>query len=204
MIRKVFVVIIAVFVILYLPFTQYKLTKFLDTGERLSPTKVIVVLGGGLRSDGSAGISTRERVNYGIILFKQGLGRCFIFTGGDKASGHVEAEEMYKLALKRGIPPKAIIREAQSSSTYENAVYTKKILLNYGIDDRVILVTSPYHMRRALYCFKKEGVKVLPAPVKNSEIYTYGFYQNLRNMRLLLHEYLALVYYRLRGYIQDI
>jgi len=200
-IKKAGVVIITVFVILYLPFTQHKLTRFLDVEEKLSPSRAIVVLGGGLRSDGSAGISTRERVDYGTILFEQGLGSYLILTGGDKASGQVEAEEMYKIALKRGILPEGIIKETQSSSTYENAIYTKKILLRYGIDDGVILVTSPYHMRRALFCFKKEGVEVLPAPVKNSEIYTYGFYQNLRNMRLLLREYLALVYYWVKGYI---
>jgi len=199
--KRTFVVVITVFVILYLPFTQYKLTKFLDIDGKLPSGEVIVVLGGGLKPDGSAGISTQERVNYGAMLFKKGLGTYLVLTGGDRVNSQVEADQMYKIALNRGIPPKKIIKEAQSLNTYENAVYTKKILLKYGINTKIILVTSPYHIRRALSCFKKEGFGASPAPVKNSEIYTYGFYQDFRNMRLLLHEYLALVYYRLMGYI---
>ena len=200
-VKRTTAIIIVVFVILYLPFTQYGLTKLLDAEGKLSPAKAIVVLGGGLRSDGNMGISTQERIDYGITLFEQELGSFLILSGGDGVSGHTEAEEMYKAALKDGVPPKMMIKESRSSSTYENAVYTRKILLRYGIDDDVILVTSPYHMRRALYCFNRLHIKALPAPVKGSEIYTYGFYQDLRNMHLLLHEYLALFYYWLKGYI---
>ncbi len=168
---------------------------------KISHAEAIVVLGGGLRPNGDMGVSTRERIEYGIALFKQGLGNHLILSGGNAVSGCTEAEKMFREALKDGIPPKMIIKESKSSSTHENAIYTRKILLQYGIDGKVILITSPYHMRRALLCFEKEHIDVIPAPVKDSEIYIYGFYQDLRNMHLLLHEYLALFYYWLKGYV---
>lgn len=190
-----------IFGILYLPITQYHLTKVLTVRENLHPAEAIVVLGGGLKPGGSLGISTRERVDYGIHLFKVGFGEYLILSGGDKASGRVEAEKMYKLVLNKGIPSQVVLKESGSSNTHENALYTKKILSRYRIEEKIILVTSPYHMRRALLCFKQQGVEVLPAPVKNSEIYTYGFYQNLRNLELLMHEFLAFAWYEYVGWI---
>jgi len=101
---------------------------------------------------------------------------------------------MYEIALDKGVATEVMIKEAKSSNTYENAVYTKRVLRQRGIKGEIILVTSPYHMRR-------QGFKVLPAPVKESEIYRFGFYQNLRNIRLLLHEFLGLAYYYCLGRI---
>jgi len=203
--KKIFfgtgVTVLIVFVILYLPFTQYKLTQVLNVEENVHPAKAIVVLGGGLKSDGSLGISTRERVRYGVFLFKLGFGDYLILSGGDEVNGKLEADQMYKMALNEGIPPEAVIKEDNSLNTHENAIYTKKILSRYGIEEKVILVTSPYHIKRALFCFRRQGIKVLPAPVKNSEIYTYGLYQSLRNISLLVHEFLALAWYRYTGRI---
>jgi len=177
--KKIFfgtgVTVLIVFGILYLPFTQYKLTQVLNVEENVHPAKAIVVLGGGLKSDGSLGISTRERVRYGVFLFKLGFGDYLILSGGDEVNGKLEADQMYKMALNEGS--------------------------RYGIEEKVILVTSPYHIKRALFCFRRQGIKVLPAPVKNSEIYTYGLYQSLRNISLLVHEFLALAWYRYTGRI---
>lgn len=203
--RKVFfttgTAVLVVFVILYLPFTQHKLTKILSVEEELLFAEAIVVLGGGLRSDGSPEISTLERTNYGLFLLKAGFGNYLILSGGVKASDRVEADEMYKIALDKGVSPETLLKEGRSSNTYENALYTKELLSQHNIKGKVILVTSPYHMKRAIFCFRKQGVEVLAAPVVNSEIYTYGFYQNLRNLRLLMDEFLALVYFHCTGWI---
>ena len=203
--KKIFFIIglafLITFCILYLPFTQYKLAGILSIEEDIRSAESIVVLGGGLKSDGTPGVSTRERVSYGAFLFKVGFGDYLILSGGAVEDNQVEAEKMYEIALAKGVSPKVILKELYSSSTYENALYTKELLFQYNIKGEVILVTSPYHMRRALYCFKKQGIEVFPAPVKNGEIYTYGFYQSLRNVRLIMHEFLAFIYYKYSGWI---
>ena len=199
--RNFLVAVVISFSILYLPFTQRELAEILNVEEVLQPSEAIVVLGGGLKRDGTLGVSTKERVSYGVFLFKQGLGKYLILSGGDRVAGKIEAEEMYEIALDKGVATEVMIKEAKSSNTYENAVYTKRVLRQRGIKGEIILVTSPYHMRRALCCFKEQGFKVLPAPVKESEIYRFGFYQNLRNIRLLLHEFLGLAYYYCLGRI---
>ncbi|MBE0478007.1 YdcF family protein [Candidatus Aerophobetes bacterium] len=195
------IVFLIVFATLYLPFTQYQLTKILTVEEDIYPARAIVVLGGGLSPDGSLGKSTQERLNYAVHLFKLGFAEYLILSGGDREDDKMEADQMYEMVLSKGIASWTILKEPYSLNTYENALYVEEILSHYRIEGEIILVTSPYHMRRALLCFKQKGIEVLPAPVKNSEIYTYGAYQSFRNLRLLVREILAFVWYGYRGWI---
>lgn len=66
-----------------------------------------------------------------------------------------------------GVPATAIVREGRSLSTRENAVYTAE-LLHKHTGETVVLLTSDFHMRRAVACFRKAGVKVLPRPAPDA------------------------------------
>jgi uncharacterized SAM-binding protein YcdF (DUF218 family) len=69
--------------------------------------------------------------------------------------------------------------------------------------NRVLLVSSPYHMRRALLSWHKTapGVKVIASPVSKSQFYTHEGAANLDQIRGITHEYAAIVAYWLRGWI---
>jgi uncharacterized SAM-binding protein YcdF (DUF218 family) len=68
---------------------------------------------------------------------------------------------MKKWALRLGVPAAAIIEEARSRTTYENAVESSRLLRENA---SVLLVTSAYHLPRAVGLFTKQGLKVTPAP----------------------------------------
>jgi len=68
--RNFLVAVVISFGILCLPFTQRELAEILNVEEVLQPSEAIVVLGGGLKRDGTLGVSTKERVSYGVFLFK--------------------------------------------------------------------------------------------------------------------------------------
>lgn len=184
--------------VLYFPPTQWLLASFLTLEGKLEPCEAVLILGGGLREGGSLGKSTEERIRYGVSLYKKGLVKWVVVSGGYRVGGVTESEAMEEEAKFLGVPQKFILKEENSFSTYSQAKNLKKILPSQG---KFILVTSPYHMRRAFACFGKEGLKVIPAPVKRSEIYTCGPLQNLRNLKLIFREFLALGYYHLKGYI---
>jgi len=57
-----------------------------------------------------------------------------------------------------GIPRQDIIIEAQSKNTYENAIFSAKIIKEEFQDPNLLLITSAWHLPRAERCFHKAGV----------------------------------------------
>ncbi|MGZ3767814.1 MAG: YdcF family protein [Mucilaginibacter sp.] len=70
-----------------------------------------------------------------------------------------------KVVLKEfNFPDSTILIEKKSRNTAENAAYTKESLAKAHLSPPYLLVTSAFHMRRAVYIFKKAGVDVIPSP----------------------------------------
>ena len=72
---------------------------------------------------------------------------------------------------------------------------------NYPNLKNILLVTSGAHIKRSEMVFKKAGFRVLPAPVHNSESVYYANDNYLTNLNAAIHEWVGLIYYRLRGRI---
>ncbi len=104
---------------------------------------VIVVLGGG----------SRERPERTAELFKEHVAPRII------VSGYGDCEINRHLLVAAGVPAKVIEVENQSKTTRENARFTIKLLREQKLK-RVILVTSWYHSRRALACFRHDAPEI--------------------------------------------
>mgnify|MGYP001602518540 CR=1 FL=1 len=129
----------------------------------------IVVLGGGvagkgtLRPTNELSPASIQRTMCGADLYAKGFAPRIIFAGGDASifgEGPQEGVEMQRLAMRLGIPEDATVVEGRSRTTYENAVATKQIL---GTSS-VLIVTSAYHIPRALGLFRKQGLDTTPYP----------------------------------------
>jgi uncharacterized SAM-binding protein YcdF (DUF218 family) len=123
------------------------------------------------------------------------------------SSGYVfafrEADVMRELAVSRGVPASAIILETKAANTYENVVFVRGILDRRGWRS-ILLVSSPYHMRRALLTWRKMApeITVVPSPVPQSQFYSpHSKGASLEQMRGILHEYLAIIAYWWQGRI---
>ena len=66
--------------------------------------------------------------------------------------------------VKLNMPDSCIITEDSSRNTFENASFSKKLLLARHLQPPYLLVTGAFHMRRALYIFEKNGISVVPYP----------------------------------------
>jgi uncharacterized SAM-binding protein YcdF (DUF218 family)/glycosyltransferase involved in cell wall biosynthesis len=161
----------------------------------------VVVFAGGVGESGKAGGGFQERVTQAIDLYKAGHAPRLIFS-----SGYVftlrEAEVMKAVAVDNGVPADAILLEEHAANTYENVVLTNRILEQHRWS-RILLVSSPYHMRRAVLTWKKvaPGVTVIAAPVPQSQFYTHERGASLEQIRGILFEYAALVGYWWRGWL---
>lgn len=113
-----------------------------------------IVLGAGLRIDGSLTDLAVERVDHAIEIFDS-TNISLLFSGGKTPYG-IEAETMSIYARELGHGGKVLI-EDKSTSTYENARFSDRLLDERDEEvNSIILVTSSFHSRRALATFKKQ------------------------------------------------
>jgi uncharacterized SAM-binding protein YcdF (DUF218 family) len=162
---------------------------------------VIVVLAGGVGESGRAGGGYQERVKHAVALYREGHAPRMIFSSG-YVFAFPEAELMKELAVSHGVPASAIILETKAENTRESITSVAQVLSASGWR-RVLLVSSPYHMRRALLVWHKTApdVRVVPAPVTESQFYAHGSGATLDQMRGIFHEYVAIGAYWWRGWI---
>jgi uncharacterized SAM-binding protein YcdF (DUF218 family) len=72
--------------------------------------------------------------------------------------GMKEGKYLKRYLYYFNIPEKDFIMESESKNTHENADFTKLILDKEQIKGNYLLITSAFHMRRSLGCFKKAGI----------------------------------------------
>lgn len=165
----------------------------------------IVVFAGGVGESGKAGQGYEERIYHAAELYRQGYADKLIFSSGYSYFLE-EALVMKAVAVSLKVPEASIILEDKAKSTYENIKFTKEILDNKKIDS-ILLVSSPYHMRRALLVFNKvaRDIKVTCVPVPNSVFYVQpqkGWKKiKPEQVKAILHEYLGIIFYWVRGWV---
>ena len=99
---------------------------------------------------------TGPRVATAVDLWKQGYAGVLVFSGGslDPASAP-SAELMKRQAVRLGVPEEHIIVEPEAATTQQNARLVAQLMSEGGLRS-AILVTSPYHQRRASMHFARE------------------------------------------------
>ena len=106
-----------------------------------------------------------DRLLQAIDLYKKGKIKKIFFVGGSGRILHPELKEgplVKKYLLTIGIPESDLIVETESNNTRENALFTKAILDKDGIHGKYLLITSAFHMRRSMGCYKKAGIEATP------------------------------------------
>jgi len=179
-------------------------TQFHDWGAR----NVIVLLG-----DGTS-VSDRQTVEvplygYGRVVRAAELYRdcrqrsadCrILISGGDPMHNGQSEAAAYALQLRAlGVAPADLILEPRSRNTWENAQYTAALLRHAPPYDRLVLVTSGYHLRRGTEYFGRFGLA--PQPVRAEYLSVLAAVmptaENFQCMDLALHEYAGLWRHRL-------
>ena len=108
-----------------------------------------------------------DRLVEGLYLKNSGRVSHLIITGGNNrpdASNFTEAKWVKKIMLEMNYPDSTVLIDQRSTNTNENAIFTKQLLDSAHLKPPYLLVTSAFHMRRALYIFKKKGIPVIPYP----------------------------------------
>ena len=119
---------------------------WLDVSDPLAKADAIIAISG----------DTGARTDTAVALWKQGYAPLLIFSGGSSDPQSVaSAELMKRSAVAAGVPANAIAVEGASATTEENAERVAELMKARGLVS-AILVTSPYHQRRAAMLFERE------------------------------------------------
>ena len=190
-----------------------------DLEREGAPIAGIIVLGGGAdrQAAGSPQVAAlneaAERYTEAIVLARRFPGARLVFAGGSGGLVTVEepeAEAAGRLFEALGVPRDRITLEAQSRDTYENALFAAR-LVKPAPDQRWLLVTSAWHMPRAVGCFRKAGFAVEAWPVDyrsprrlEATRFNGSFPDGLKRIDFIAKEYVGLVVYYLTGRIDTI
>jgi uncharacterized SAM-binding protein YcdF (DUF218 family) len=147
-----------------------------------------------------------ERITAPLVLMRNHPEARLLFTGGSAsldANAVKEADIAKELFLSLGVDPQRMLFERNSRNTWENAV--DSLPIGQPKDGETwVLVTSAWHMPRAVGCFRRAGWKVIPYPVDYAapEV-NYWFIFNgdeqLSVATFMIKEWIGLVSYHLLG-----
>jgi uncharacterized SAM-binding protein YcdF (DUF218 family) len=207
----------------------YTLARSLEqrysTPDPIPTMDVVVVLGGGTISlepprtmveVNSAG----DRLIYAAQLLRENKAEYILVSGGlldweDLPTS--PAEDMASLLVWMGVPSEAIWLQSESANTYEDALFSARILREKGIN-QILLVTSAWHMPRAVGLFEAQGLQVIPLPTDYNvtqqgwdrmlagdwRSLVLDFFPSASHLSLttnMLKEYIGLWIYGLRGWM---
>lgn len=196
---------------------ENRFPAFADDDGR--PVAGIVVLGGAVEADTSIGrnqITVNDAGEREIALGD--LARRFpqarlVFSGGAgsmREDAISEAEIVSRYADTLGVPRNRLILEQQSRNTRENAVFSAR-MVQPKPGERWLLVTSAWHMPRAMGCFRKAGFDVTAYPVDYRtnwprDAYRFATFASdgLGELDIGVKEWIGMLAYKLAGYTDEV
>lgn len=146
--------------------------------------------------------SYQRRTLDAIRYFKSGYAPLIILSSG-KDQLYSEVEMIKSLLIERGIPEQAIqMVQKYPRSTFENVALVEPLLAAHRAKS-ILLVTSPYHSRRALWVWRKAMPKlvVLAPPVVDTPQVSPQWNMSLDQIRVICYEYAAITYYWWKGWV---
>ena len=114
-------------------------------------------------------------------------------------SGYLTSTHMRSLLIAEGVPPDVVVIEGAANSTRENALYVTRLLANDP--GSKVLMTSDYHMFRAIRAFRKAGLKVAPRPIPDALKRTGTWLRLWPAFVEESAESVKIVYYAIKGWI---
>ena len=171
----------------------------------------VIVLGGAISPVTSLAYGTpMVNADAGRIIAMAKLARAYpnariVYSAGDAslmANGIAEARFVAPLLDSVGVPRERVMLEARSRNTAENATLTKE-MVKPKPGERWLLVTSAFHMPRAIGCFRKAGFAFEAYPANWRTLPKWRFAigremsSGLAGLDLAAHEWLGLIAYRL-------
>jgi uncharacterized SAM-binding protein YcdF (DUF218 family) len=187
---------LALLIVVFTPLTHW--LGFKITGSFDKPQgDVLIVLGGPGVNDGVLGYESYLRAQYAVRAWREGHFRAVHIAGG--STPRPAAPGMRDVMLSQGVPESVITIESASSSTRENALFSRNQLAH--IPGTIVLLTSDFHSYRATRVFRKVGIEVMPYPIPDAVKRSESRINRPTLALVEMSEFVKMAYYKLRGWM---
>lgn len=131
--------------------------------SEISGVDCIIVLGAGLKDDGTPNFMLKDRLDRAIQLYEAGVSDRLLMTGDHGRESYDEVNAMKKYAVDAGVPAERVFMDHAGFSTYESMYRAEEI---FEVKSAVV-VTQRYHMYRALYTARQRGIEAYGVPASD-------------------------------------
>lgn len=149
-----------------------------------------------------SGDEALARYREGVRLYREGWAPRLMFSGATWDGSDSNAEVMRDLAIEEGVPPSAIIVDPQGGDTYGNALHTRDLMVANSLKSAIV-VTSPYHLQRAMLTFRGvyrgSDIRVIGRSAPDGAWRKTSWWQSADTRALTLRELEKLAYVALTG-----
>ena len=183
-------------VLAYFAVTTTLVARWMGKDER--PRVEAIVVLGAAQYDGRPSAIYEARLEHAVELWRDQVAPLVVFTGGKEPGDRfTEGGSGARWALQRGVPGGAVLTEERSRTTYQNLAGAKRALerRNPGGRHRIVVVSDPFHMFRAVRQAADLGMDAYPSPTRTSPLSA----SRLKLTELVIREDLAIAGYLLSG-----
>ena len=185
-----------VLVLAYFAVTTTLVARWMGKDERPRVDAIVVL--GAAQYDGRPSAIYEARLRHAVDLWRQEVAPLLVFTGGKEPGDRfTEGGSGARWAVARGVPETAVLTEERSRTTYQNLAGARRLLerRDPGGRHRIVVVSDPFHMFRAVRQAADLGMDAYPSPTRTSPLSA----SRLKLTELVLREDLAIAGYLLSG-----
>ena len=194
--RRVLLGLLAL-VLAYFAVSTTLVARWMGKDERPRVDAIVVL--GAAQYNGRPSAIYRARLEHAVDLYDGGVAPLLVFTGGrEEGDQFSEGGSGARWALEQGIPASAVLAEERSRTTYQNLAGAKRLLERRdpgGGRHRIVVVSDPFHMFRAVQQAADLGLDAYPSPTRTSPLSA----SRVKLTESVLREDLAIAGYLLSG-----
>jgi uncharacterized SAM-binding protein YcdF (DUF218 family) len=184
-------------VLAYFAVTTALVARWMGKDERPRVDAIVVL--GAAQYDGRPSAIYEARLEHAVELWRGQVAPILVFTGGkEQGDRFTEGGSGARWARQRGVPAEAVLVEERSRTTYQNLAGAMQLLEGRDPDHdrhRIVVVSDPFHMFRAVKQAADLGMDAYPSPTRTSPLSA----SRLKLTELVLREDLAIAGYLLSG-----
>lgn len=185
-----------VLVLAYFAVTTTLVARWMGKDERPKVDAIVVL--GAAQYDGRPSAIYEARLEHAVDLWRDEVAPLLVFTGGKEPGDRfTEGGSGARWARERGVPGSVVLTEERSRTTYQNLAGARQLLerRDPGGQHRIVVVSDPFHMFRAVRQAADLGMDAYPSPTRTSPLSA----SRLKLTELVLREDLAIAGYLLSG-----